>query len=347
MQCMAKKRTRTTPNIEPSEMTLYLSLPSTAPNTTNTSFVDLSECAALMNRRFYRQGLNWAVAGFKIVTAQPTGGASIIGSVTCQKLPSTWVFKNAWVKGMKNWQERLNEAIGEDGEDVKGRFLDFKIYADSDHHNAGFAANLKPLSGDGTQAIPGEYLSAKIRIKNGTGGSVAHEIVGVGDNYPGVSAATSYNAVSLVHGYAASRALPSEADPNTPDDLDSVAGTTPQNWMTALHNADGGNADAFIIEDVSGYDLPPYPFENDGSVLDTHYPGGANQLPSLMIHDLASYGGTTIGGSTYMKGGNFPCGLIRIDHSVPTESIAHNIAIQIDLVPGSHRGYLAEPMGDM
>ena len=348
MHCMAKKKMRTTPNIEPSEMTLYLATANTLPNNTTTSFIDLSECAALMNRRFYRQGLNWAVAGFKILTAQPTGGQSIIGTIQCKKLPSTWVFKNAWTKGMKHWQERLNEAVGEDGEDVKGRFLDFKIYADSDHHDAGFGANLRPRSGDGTVAVPGEYLSAKIRLKTGTGGSVAHEVVGVGDNYPGVSAATSFNAVSLVHGYAASRALPSESDPNTPDDLDSVAGTLAQNWMTALtNNKDGGNADAFIVDDVSGYDLPPYPFENDGSVVDTHYPGGANQLPSLMLHDTASYGGTTIGGSTYLKGGNFPCGLIRIDHTVNTESVAHNIVIQVDLVPGNHRGYLAEPMGDM
>ena len=346
MQCMARKKMRTTPNIEPSEMTIILSTPNTTPGNTTTSYIDLSQCAALLNRRFYRQGLNWAVAGMKILTAQPSGGASIIGAITCSKLPSTWVFKNSWVKGFKNWQERLNEAVGEDGEDVKGRFLDFKIYADATHHEAGFDANLLP-TGIGGQAVPGEYLSAKIRLKQFTGGSVAHEIVGVGDNYPGISPATAYDAVSLVHGYAASRALPSESDPNTPDDLDSVAGTTPQNWMTALASLDQSTADEGIIRDVSGYDLPPYPFENDGSVTDTHYPGGANQLPSLATHDMANYGGTTIGGSTYLKGGNFPCGLIRIDHSVNAESISHNVVIQVDLVPGHHRGYLAEPMGDM
>lgn len=348
MYYMARKKSRTTPNIEPSEMTITLSTPSVTPGNSGTSFIDLSECAALLNRRFYRQGLNWAVAGFKIITAQPTGGASIIGQVSVSKLPSTWVFKNAWVKGMKSWQERINTAFGDDDEDVKGRFLDFKIFLDADHHNAGFSSNLRPNSRDGTVAIPGEYLPANIRLKLANGGSVAHNVVGVGDNYPGVSPATAQNAVSLVHGYAASRALPSESDPNTPDDLDDVGGSLAQNWMTGMNvNVDGGNSDNFIIRDVSGYDLPPYPFENDGSVVDTHYPGGANQLPSAMIHDLVSYGGTTIGGSTYAKGGNFPCGLIRIDHVVSTESISHNIVIQVDLVPGNHRGYLAEPMGDM
>jgi hypothetical protein len=39
--------------------------------------------------------------------------------------------------------------------------------------------------------------------------------------------------------------------------------------------------------------------------------------------------------------------LIRIDHGVPTGGIAHNLLIQVDLVPGEHCGYLAEPMGDM
>lgn len=346
MQCMAKKKMRSTPNIEPSEMTLILSTPSVTPGNSTTSYIDLSQCASLANRRFYRQGLNWAVAGFKILTAQPTGGASIIGAIACSKLPSTWVFKNSWVKGFKHWQERLDDAVGEDGEDVKGRFLDFKIYADSDHHNAGMTGNLLPNS-IGGQAVPGEYLSAKIRLPLSTGGSRAYEVVGVGDNYPGVSPATAFDAVSLVHGYAASRALPSQSDPNTPDDLDDVNSPIPQNWMRALTSEDTSSATAGIIADVSGYDLPPYPFEGDGSVVDTHYPGGANQLPGLAVHDQANYGGTTIGGSTYLKGGNFPCGLIRIDHSVHAESIAHNVVIQVDLVPGNHRGYLAEPMGDM
>ena len=47
---------------------------------------------------------------------------------------------------------------------------------------------------------------------------------------------------------------------------------------------------------------------------------------------------------TRIKGGNFPCGLVRFDWTPETTS---NIVIQIDLVPGNHRGYLCEPMTEM
>ena len=49
--------------------------------------IDLSQCASLMNRRFYRQGINWAVAGFKFASESP-------GRITVSKLPNTWVMSN-------------------------------------------------------------------------------------------------------------------------------------------------------------------------------------------------------------------------------------------------------------
>jgi hypothetical protein len=45
----------------------------------------------------------------------------------------------------------------------------------------------------------------------------------------------------------------------------------------------------------------------------------------------------------------FPCGLIRLDiNNDPSEDGGFsNLLIQVDLVPGNHRGYLCEPMQDM
>ena len=344
-----KAKSKDTPNIEPAVMTFAFSTDVTNPGTTSVDYIDLSQVASLLNRRFYRQGLNWAVSGIKFSV-----GAGSAGSVSIQKLPNTWVMANAWVKGFENWRERINEAFGTDGvedSEVKGRFLDFKIYADAQHHQRGFIAapgigNLLPVDGNANVANQGEWLSAKIRLENGAGASVGHEVIAVGANYPGPSAVTALDAVSLIDGYAASRRLPNIRDPNTPGDLDDTAGTTAQNWMRGMQTR-GGNNDEFIIRDVSGYDLTPYPFENDGTNTDTMYPGGANQLPGLQIHDLVSYSGTTIGGQAFAKGGNFPCGLVKVLHEVPAGGLAHNLFIQVDLVPGQHRGYLAEPMGDM
>jgi hypothetical protein len=77
------------------------------------------------------------------------------------------------------------------------------------------------------------------------------------------------------------------------------------------------------------------------------YPNGANQLSGLQMHTLENITGSTIGGVTYLKGGNFPCGLIRFDvYNYDLEFDQFNI-LQIELVPGMHRGYLCEPMTEM
>ena len=102
-------------------------------------YIDLSQCASLVNRRFYRQGINWAVSSMKLFTSVGT-----VAEVSVEKLPETWVMSNAWMKGFKAWQRMNNEAL-EENESVRPRFLDFKIYADAEHHNNGYGANLLPI----------------------------------------------------------------------------------------------------------------------------------------------------------------------------------------------------------
>lgn len=307
----------------------------------NSSFTaDLSQMACLMNRRFYRQGLNWAVAGFK-VRIVGTGQ----GSVLAKKLPTTWTFSNSWTKGFRTWQE-MNSRAEEDAQSVSGRFLDFKIYADSVHHTAGFGANLLP--NDGTAiATAGEWIPSKFQMPNSasaTGTAAPYEILGVGDNFPGAGASGD-DAVSLVQGYANSRALPSISDPNTPGDLDDAFGFTPENWMSAVDN-EGITQASEVLDDIQAYDQPPYPYENDGTAVTTMYPGGKTQLPNLLVHDVTDLTATTISGTSYLKGGNFPCGLIRFDvQNTQPEDL--QLAILIDMVPGTHRGYMAESMLEM
>ena len=77
------------------------------------------------------------------------------------------------------------------------------------------------------------------------------------------------------------------------------------------------------------------------------YPGEAANFGGLQWHDiiqLHSTSGTTSIGTQMGKGGNFPCGLMAINWN-PEESA--NLVIQINLIPGNHRGYLCEPMTEM
>ena len=83
--------------IEPAVMTLYVpTRPVGGATTTITEFIDLSQIASLVNRRFYRQGLNWAVAGIKVLNL-----SGFQGSILCAKLPNTWVMSNAWEKSFQ------------------------------------------------------------------------------------------------------------------------------------------------------------------------------------------------------------------------------------------------------
>jgi len=233
-----------------------------------------------------------------------------------------------------------------ESESVRPRFLDFKIYANSEHHAAGVAANLLPESYAGN-AIPGEWEYSKLVIPktDGTDDVNSREFLAVGASYPGPGAST-FNAVSLIEGYAASRSLPAKEDPNTPVDARDAAGTAPENWMQATFNEGTEQDDAVLTDLTTENNIAPYPFEGDGTHIDTMYPNGANQLTGLQVHDLELQTATTIGGITRFKGGMFPCGLICLELSA-TDGIVPEVFLQVDLVPGNHRGYLCEPMTEM
>ena len=320
-------------------MTLTFGLPVT--NVAGVSYIDLSQCASLVNRRFYRQGINWAIAGIKLI-ASP----GLTGEVSVSKLPNTWVLANAWEKSMRTWTKMNRESLQET-ESVRPKFLDFKIYADALHHDAGFAGNLLPAA-----HTQGEWISSKAVVPFGPaspGNTAEFEFVAVGQNFPGASTATGLNAVSLIEGYAASRGLPYNPDPNTPADADDADGSTPENWMAAIFN-DGTDQISEVIEDMLfDNNQPPYPFEGDGIHGDTMYPGGANNAPGMQVHDYTNFTASSIGSISRLKGGNFPCGLIRFDTTNwslgPGET--QNVLMLIDMVPGTHRGYLCESMTEM
>ncbi len=339
---MAKRRMNgKRSKIEPAVMTLYMPTSSVGGVTPAiTEYIDLSQVASLVNRRFYRQGLNWAVAGIKVLTQE-----GFAGSILCAKLPNTWVMSNAWEKSFRAWQRMNSEALQE-AESVRPRFLDFKVYADNDHHSAGFGANLLPQALDGAFAA-GEWEASEVYTPNGPnfpGNTTNFEMIATGANFPGAGA-SGLDAVSLIEGYAASRGLPNIVDPNTPDDALDADGSTPENWLSAMFN-EGTDRDSEVLEDmITKNNLAPYPFENDGTATDTQYPGGANQGTGLQIHDVNFVSNTTIGGQTHIKGGNFPCGLMRFD--ITNTGSTSNLILQIDLMPGSHRGYLAESMTEM
>jgi hypothetical protein len=298
-------------------MTLAYTLPSGASDVT----IDLSQCASLVNRRFYRQGLNWAVAGFKFVD-----GAGATGVINIGKLPNTWVTSNSWEKGMRTWLRQQDEAIEDAGlESAVARFRDFKVHMDKTHVDATFANNLIPIDYAAAPYALGEWNNSLVVIPNdgGVAGNTQEfsvHMVGNDDPAPAQSK-------GLIKAYAESRSVPFSPDPvNLPGAEQSLF----------VEMFDKGMEQEEIVDNaLDRNDNLPYP------QLD--YPGGDTQAPTIQFHDAAFITGTTIGGSTRMKGGNFPCGLVRVTSNIDQPTTV----MLIDLVPGNHRGYLCEPMTEM
>ncbi len=330
--------------LQPAVKTMLFNVTTSGPNT-----IDLSQCASLMNRRFYRQGLNWAVAGFTFIT-RPTQ----TGTIGVAKIPDSWIASNSWHKGFSNWQ-RLNDEASDESPSVKAKFTDYKVFMDQVHHAAGVPANLIPLMGSPATALTvgeWEYSKQIVPKTDGTDGVNNFEIIWTGANYPG-GGASGLNAVSLIEGYAASRGLPDIRDPNAPDDAYDVDGATPENWMSATFNEGTTQDDNVLTDLVTENNKAPYPFENDGTHTDTMYPGGANQPAGvgskLELHDVVGVSATTVGNITKMSGSNFQGGLIRIDTTDLSNvgSGASSLSLLVHLVPGTHRGYMCQPMQDV
>jgi hypothetical protein len=285
--------------------------------------------------------LNWAVAGFTLITTPSSSGNFII-----QKIPDTWIASNSWHKGFAAWN-KLNDDALEEAESVKAKFIDFKVYMDSGHHTAGSGDNLLPIDSVGTSYTEGtwDYSKQIIPRTDGSDGVNNFEIIWTGANYPGSSPATGLNAVSLIEGYAASRGLPDIRDPNVPDDAYDADGPTPENWMSAMFNEGTTQDDQVLTDIILENNIAPYPFENDGTATDTQYPGGANQAPGLEIVDWVGVSATTIGNVTKIGGSNFQGGLIKIANDFSGGTGNHLLLLH--LVPGSHRGYMCQKMQDV
>ncbi len=309
-----------------------------------TYFLDLSQVASLVNRRFYRQGLVWAVGGFRLNSVNVVANTSsrVVdapeGAITIQKLPQSWVMSNAWEKGFRAWLKQQNQAT-EENESVKAKYNDFKIFFDETHLDLGFEDNILPAVYDAgfvspyasmNVASPGEWQASQIVIPNFTSPGVNYEpfIQAVGDDVGGTG-----GSISLIKAYEDSRSVPQSPDPAVPAGVDSA-----DNIYRAMFDV-GDNMEDVLENVVGKNDELPYP--------QIHYPGGDTQLEGAQCHSIENITGSTIGGVTYLKGGSFPCGLIRIDiFNTDNEFDMLNI-LQVDLVPGTHRGYLAESMTEM
>jgi len=320
------------PKMDPAPLTFNIPLPRVT--TDRTKYVDLSQIASILNRRFYRQGLQWAVQGFTLHTIASAGVMDI------SRIPQTWTAANGWMKAMSAWNKQQMDAIEDAGaESAVARFRDFKIFADEKHVDNGFAENLLPgvkdanaLSPGWIIATPGEWEPSEIVVPNIDGVTITPaeyllHMTGVNNN-GGISR-------GIIEGYADSRAFPQSPDPVSP------AIGSGANWLRDMFDVGNDNAEITGNATDRNDDLP---------YVQVDYPGGQNQLFGMDFHDAINITSTTVSGKATAKGGVFPCGLIKLKYSSAlgaTEEDVYTSVLQIHLVPGSQRGYLTERMQEM
>lgn len=307
------------------------------PAGTNTNYVDLSQCASLLSRKFLRQGLNWAIGGVRITMPAATSGQAG-NAVYISTLQHTWTTSNSWRKAQAHWLKQQNEAVSNSGsEDTVARYRDFKIYADRTHAQAGSSANLLPV-GLGPGTTTGPFPSAVITTASpNTGEWQYSQIVIPNDGAPGTTVEYSVmmhgasfgSFKGIAEGYQESRARPQSPDPSAP--------TVYNGWLSQMFDVGDDNAAVVGNATLKNNDLPYDQDEYPGA--DTNYIEMENQCFAFNTNTVAERR-YTFGGFTA------PCGLLRIDQQY-SDDTSNDLIVEIMLVPGDHRGYLAEPMQEM
>ncbi len=315
---MAKRNSRRSRAIQPAERKLIVEVPGDG-----TSYIDIALAMSVVNRRLYKQGMNYAVGSIKVFNFGVGEGA-----VGLYKLPSTWVAKNAYVKSKALW-DQMNNQVLDDEPSIAPRYHDFKIAADSTMSAASIqnttgavAGNiLLPQDGAGNIAEPGEWIYSTVEIPDpDTGVSTEFKLHMLGDN--------SLTSKGLIRGYAKSRARVQPTDPNVPLGGD---------WMNDLFD-DGGQLEDLRENLEEDNDQPPYKV----GAVDAggeFYPGSKNNMPGPVWHGFAPFTQTTVSQQNRVDGGMFPCGLLIVSNNV-----ANEVFVEFELVPGNYKGVMAEEM---
>ncbi len=313
--------------------------------TAGSYYIDIAQCLSIVNRRSYRQGMNYAVdnMSFKYAPLGPTPEESFM-SIVVSKVPTTWAADNSTTKAFEFWKEQRAEVLKEQPS-LKAKWSDFKIFLDANHVNKTIAENLIPHSSisdscgsANVEFLKGEWDASEIVFpvtggSGGTGAANQQTMHVVGNNLPAgafqVATGTSF---SLIEAYANSRRTPQSPDPSTTG----VSETT--NPYATLAAPDSTFQD--IAENVLEHNAEaPYDLDD--------YPGGTDNAPFAQIVKKmypSNFGSTTnVASVSIANTGSFlaPFGLVRIDTCGLSSSVDY-IIIEMDIVPGRYKGVLAE-----
>jgi len=285
------------------------------------SYIDLAEGLSQVNRRAYRQGMEYAVGKVTFgYTHDPQAVMNV--ALFCATAGNTWVVHNAWKKAYAYWIAQQRRARRLIGQSAKPTWEDFKVYID-DAHRAGNSLDVK--AGDGASVGAGEWDHSVLHVE-----AEDHSIQEWYLHIIGGDIGTTDR--GLILNYQKSRATVQAEDPELPadygsnmyadmaDDLDDVAKEV-----------------ASDMEDEN--DEPPYDHDD--------YPGSDTNSDAPWLQQFAMATSTLSVG--VVPGFVAQCGLVRLTlearNPVGVATTAPTTLVQVHLVPGSYKGVMAAPMG--
>lgn len=293
----------------------------------DTVYADIAQCLSIINRRSYRQGMNYAVGGIEAISLKG-------GRVAVSIIPTTWVADNATTKAFESWKDQRALALKNEPS-LKAKWSDFKIFMDATHSTAGVAGNITPWDGVGAYTLgdwdASQYVTPLPGADQAAAGD-AKEVTFhvVGDHTPaGTFEVATTTSVGLIKAYAASRSVPLAPDP-----------ATQGQYSSGFYNVNSvpDEMQEDVMDNVVQHnDNPPYTIlKYPGSELNAPYP----QWVDTMI--VRNWGDDTAGMYSNDSMGPFvaPLGLLRFNLAGFSEG--DKVILVVDLVPGNYKGILAE-----
>jgi len=315
------KRTKVS-KIEPAVLTLNYEIQTSTVGVDN--YIDLSRDLSNLNRRLYRQGMQYAVGGLTVTDDLGTARGLEINISTAG---NTWITQNAWKKGRALWMQMQQEVL-ESNPSVKGKWADFKVLMTEE---MAFANTRRALDGAMATWQPGQEWTRSLYVVPQHDVDAAGVVLPAEEWYACLIGPddVANKVFSLTKAYEESRSTVQPTAPNVP-------ATLPNSFYLKLQ--DEGSQDpelaGVIIEEN---DQPPYAM-GPGT-----YPGGE---AFGVKGSMTRVGRGVMNNFTpllNMPGFTAECGFIYI--AAKSTEGSDNCRVQVHLVPGEYKGVLAVPMG--
>jgi len=286
------------------------------------NFIDLASDLSKVNRRAYRQGMQYAIGKIEFCFTGKPGAADIV-QLTAYSAGNTWVVHNAWKKAQAVWLNQQRRARKLVGQSAKPAYEDFKVYLDDAHRTAG---TIPCIASDGAVVGPGEWdYSRLVHVDDAEASFDEWYLHLIGGDVADTDK-------SLILNYQESRATVQAEDPDLPaeystnmyamlaEDVDLAAGEVAQN-----------------MEDEN--DEPPYDQDD--------YPGNNSNADRPWVQEYAVTAAANPNAT--LDGFVAECGLLLLNlvgFSANGDAQAPPATwVTVHLVPGKYKGIMAKPMG--